>query len=155
MIRNPQLGLESIRITGAPRIWRLDSLQKQCRTGELLKHKKNEWNEKDWNMGYEHLVWDNELKYLGVKLENRIKNSKLLAKNFWILLHPYLDPTPASLRLSPPFTSGQSCWVLLYSGFINPCCRWVACAGLFWSLLHVSVWSRWWWGMMNGLWTMH
>ena len=56
VIRNPQLGLESIRIAGAPRIWRLDSLQKQCRTGELLKHEKKEWNEKDWNMGYEHLV---------------------------------------------------------------------------------------------------
>ena len=55
----------------------------------------------DWNMGYEHLVGDNELKYLGVKLETRIKNSKLLAKNFSILLHPYLDPTPASLRPSP------------------------------------------------------
>ena len=40
VIRNPQLGLESIRIVGAPRIWRLDSLQKQCRTGELLKHEK-------------------------------------------------------------------------------------------------------------------
>ena len=48
VIRNPQLGLESIRIAGAPRIWRLDPLQ--------------EWNEKDWNMGYEHLVWDNELR---------------------------------------------------------------------------------------------
>ena len=121
----------------------------------ITKTWEKEWNEKDWNMGYEHLVWDIELKYLGVKLENRIKNSKLLAKNFWILLHPYLDPTPASLRPSPPFTSGQSCWVLLYSGFVNPCCRWVACAGLFWSLLHVSVWSRWRWGMMNGLWTRH
>ena len=41
VIRNPQLGLESIRIADAPRIWRLDSLQKQCRTGELLKHEKN------------------------------------------------------------------------------------------------------------------
>ena len=40
VIRNPQLGLESIRITGAPRIWRLDLLQKQCRTGELLKLEK-------------------------------------------------------------------------------------------------------------------
>ena len=40
VIRNPQLGLESIRIVGASRIWRLDSLQKQCRTGELLKYKK-------------------------------------------------------------------------------------------------------------------
>ena len=40
VIRNPQLGLESIRIAGAPRIWRLDSLQKQCRTGELLKFEK-------------------------------------------------------------------------------------------------------------------
>ena len=33
-------------------------------------------------MRYEHLVWDIELKYFGVKLETRIKNSKLLAKNF-------------------------------------------------------------------------
>ena len=40
VIRNPQLGLESIRIAGAPRIWRLDSLQKQCSTGELLKYEK-------------------------------------------------------------------------------------------------------------------
>ena len=40
VIRNPQLGLESIRIAGAPRIWRLGSLQKQCRTNELLKHEK-------------------------------------------------------------------------------------------------------------------
>ena len=40
VIRNPQLRLESIRIAGAPRIWRLDSLQKQCRTGELLKYEK-------------------------------------------------------------------------------------------------------------------
>ena len=40
VIRNPQLGLESIQIAGAPRIWRLDSLQKQCRTGELLKLEK-------------------------------------------------------------------------------------------------------------------
>ena len=40
-IWNPQLGLESIRIAGAPRIWRLDSLQKQCRTGELLNEKNN------------------------------------------------------------------------------------------------------------------
>ena len=38
VIRNPQLGLESIRIAGTPRIWRLDSLQKQCSTGELLKY---------------------------------------------------------------------------------------------------------------------
>ena len=38
VIKNPQLGLESIRIAGAPRTWRLNSLQKQCRTGELLKH---------------------------------------------------------------------------------------------------------------------
>ena len=55
VIRNPQLGLESIRIAGAPRIWRLDSLQKQYRTGELLKHEK-EWNEKEWNIGNVHLV---------------------------------------------------------------------------------------------------
>ena len=40
VIRNPQLGLESIRIASAPRIWRLDSLQMQCRTGELLKYEK-------------------------------------------------------------------------------------------------------------------
>ena len=40
VIRNPQLGLESIRIADAPRIWRLDSLQKQCSTGELLKYEK-------------------------------------------------------------------------------------------------------------------
>ena len=40
VIRNPQLGLESIRIADAPRIWRLGSLQKQCRTGELLKLEK-------------------------------------------------------------------------------------------------------------------
>ena len=40
VIRNPRLGLESIRIAGAPRIWRLVSLQKQCRTGELLKFEK-------------------------------------------------------------------------------------------------------------------
>ena len=40
VIRNPQLGLESIRIAGAPRIWRLVSLQKQCRTSELLKFEK-------------------------------------------------------------------------------------------------------------------
>ena len=33
-------------------------------------------------MGYEHLVGDIGLKYLEVKLETRIKNSKLLAKNF-------------------------------------------------------------------------
>ena len=39
-------------------------------------------NEQDWNMGYEHLVGDIGLKYLEVKLETRIKNSKLLAKNF-------------------------------------------------------------------------
>ena len=51
VIRNHQLGLESIRIAGM-------------------------------NMGYEHLVGNNELKYLGVKLETRIENSKLLAKNF-------------------------------------------------------------------------
>ena len=37
VIRNPQLGLESIQIAGALQIWRLDSLPKQCRTGELLK----------------------------------------------------------------------------------------------------------------------
>ena len=40
VIRNPQLELESIRIAGAPRIWRLVSLQKQCRTGEILKYEK-------------------------------------------------------------------------------------------------------------------
>ena len=40
VIRNPQLGLELIRIAGVPRIWRLVSLQKQCRAGELLKHEK-------------------------------------------------------------------------------------------------------------------
>ena len=40
VIRNPQLGLESIRIAGAPRIWRLVSLQKQCKTGESLKFEK-------------------------------------------------------------------------------------------------------------------
>ena len=56
VMRNPQLGLESIRIASAPWIWRLNSLQKQCRTGELLKLKKKERNEKEWNMGYEHLV---------------------------------------------------------------------------------------------------
>ena len=33
-------------------------------------------------MGYEYLVGDIELKYLVVKLEIGIKNSKLLAKNF-------------------------------------------------------------------------
>ena len=53
VIKNPQLGLESIRIAGAPRIWRLDSLQKQCSTGELLKYEKNE---KEWNMGNVYLV---------------------------------------------------------------------------------------------------
>ena len=66
----------------------------------ITKTWEKEWNEKDWNMVYEHLVWDIELKYLGVKLKTRIKNSKLLAKNFWIFLHPYLAPTPASLRPS-------------------------------------------------------
>ena len=55
VIRNPQLGLESIRIAADPRIWRLDSLQKQCKTGELLKYEK-ELNEKEWNMGNAHLV---------------------------------------------------------------------------------------------------
>ena len=55
VIRNPQLGLETIRIAGAPRIWRLDSLQKQCRTSELLKYEKR-MNEKGWNMGNVHLV---------------------------------------------------------------------------------------------------
>ena len=45
-------------------------------------HSHEEWHEKDWCMGYEHLVGDIELKYLVVKLETRIKNSKLLAKNF-------------------------------------------------------------------------
>ena len=56
VIWNPQLGLESIRIAGAPRIWRLDSLQKQCSTGELLKYEKKEWNEKEWNMRNVYLV---------------------------------------------------------------------------------------------------
>ena len=33
-------------------------------------------------MDYEHLVGDIELKYLVVKLETRIKNSKLLQRTF-------------------------------------------------------------------------
>ena len=122
----------------------------------ITKTWEKEWNENDWNMGYEHVVWDNELRQL------RGKNLKIGSRivSFWqrtfescyILT---LSQTPASLKSFTPFSSGQSCWVPLYSGFVNPCCRWVACAGLFWSLLHVSVWSRWRWGMMNGLWTRH
>ena len=52
VIRNPQLGLETIRIAGDPRIWRLDSLQKQCRTGELLKFEKRNGMKRigTWNM---------------------------------------------------------------------------------------------------------
>ena len=43
---------------------------------------RKEWNEKDWNMGNVHLVEIMNKKDLGVKVENRMKNSKLLAKNF-------------------------------------------------------------------------
>ena len=39
-------------------------------------------NEKEWNMGNEYLVEIMNKKDLVVKLENRVKNSKLLAKNF-------------------------------------------------------------------------
>ena len=40
------------------------------------------WNEKEWNMGNVYLVEKMNKNDLVVKLENRIKNSKLLAKNF-------------------------------------------------------------------------
>ena len=43
---------------------------------------RKEWNEKDWNMGKVHFVKVMNEKNLGVKLENRMKYSKLLAKNF-------------------------------------------------------------------------
>ena len=100
------------------------------------------------------LSWDNELKYLGVKLENRIKNRKLLAKNFWILLHPYLDPTHASLRPSPFFRRVSLVEYFCTQGLLTLVAG-ESHAQAFWSLLHVSVWSRWRWGMMNGLWTRH
>ena len=43
---------------------------------------RREWNEKEWNMGNVYLVEIMNKKDLVVKLENRMKNSKLLAKNF-------------------------------------------------------------------------
>ena len=70
-------------------------------------------------MGYEHLVGDIELKYLVVKVETRIKNSKLLAKNFLIFLHPYLDPTPASLRPSPFFVGSVLLSTLCTQGLLT------------------------------------
>ena len=43
---------------------------------------RKEWNEKEWNMENVHLVEIMNKKDLVVKLGNRMKNSKLLAKNF-------------------------------------------------------------------------
>ena len=53
-------------------------------------------------------------------------------------------PEPAFLSLIS-FTSVKSCWVLLYSGFVDPCCRWASWADLFWIVLHDSctLWWRW------------
>ena len=39
-------------------------------------------NKKEWNMGKVYLVEIMNKKNLVVKLENRVKNNKLLAKNF-------------------------------------------------------------------------
>ena len=120
----------------------------------ITKTWEKEWNEKDLNMGYEHLVGDIELKYLVVKLETRIKNSKLLAKNFWIFLHPYLDPTPASLRPSPFFVGSVLLSIFCTQGLLTlvageshahacfgPCCM---------SVFEVDDDEKWWMAFGQG-----
>ena len=75
-----------------------------------------------------------------------IKNfvKELLSKRTLIIAKaiPWI-PEPAFLSLLN-FISVKSCWVLLYSGFVDPCCRWASWADLFWIVLHDCCWFwRW------------
>ena len=85
-------------------------------------------------------IWSYEV--LNVELKNFVK--ELLRKITLIIAKaiPWI-PEPAFLSLSV-LISVKSCWVLLYSGFVDPCCRWASWADLFWIVLHdyCSIW-RW------------
>ena len=77
-----------------------------------------------------------------VDIKNVVKD--LLRKRTLIIAKaiPWI-PESAFLRYLN-FISVKSCWVLLYSGFVDPCCRWASWAGLFWTVLHDGCSIRWW-----------
>ena len=66
----------------------------------------------------------------------RMLLKELLRKRTLIIVKaiPWI-PEPALLSLSVNILD-KSCWVLLYSGFVDPCCRWASWADLFWIVLH-------------------
>ena len=71
---------------------------------------------------------------LNVEIKNFVK--ELLRKITLIIVKAISwIPEPAFLSLSV-LISVKSCWVLLYSGFVDPCCRWASWADLFWIVLH-------------------
>ena len=86
-------------------------------------------------------IWFYEV--LTVEIKNFAK--ELLQKIILIIAKaiPWI-PEPAFLSLSV-LISVKSCWVLLYLGFVDPCCRWASWADLFWIVLHdgCSLWWRW------------
>ena len=121
---------------------------------ELTVHHRriNNWNLRmvGEGVGYEvswshygscHLcIWFYEV--LTVEIKNFAK--ELLRKITLIIAKaiPWI-PEPTFLSLLS-FISVKSCWVLLYWGFVDPCCRWVSWAGLFWTVLHDGF-SNWRW----------
>ena len=86
-------------------------------------------------------IWIYEV--LNVRIKNFVK--ELLHKRTLVIVKaiPWI-PEPAFLRLSVLILV-KSCWVLLYLGFVEPCCRWGSWADLFWIVLHdgCSLWWRW------------
>ena len=105
----------------------------------------------DEGVGYEvswshygscHLcIWFYEV--LTVEIKNFVKE---LLRKITLIIAKAISwiPEPTFLSLSV-LISVKSCWVLLYSGFVDPCCRWASWADLFWIVLHdgCSLWWRW------------
>ena len=85
-------------------------------------------------------IWSYEV--LNVDIKNFVK--ELLRKELWLLLKPYLESLCLHSWVLSVFISVKSCWVLLYSGFVDPCCTWASWAGLLWTVLDDRCSNRWW-----------
>ena len=80
---------------------------------------------------------------LNVDIKNFVK--ELLRKRTLSIAKaiPWI-PEPAFHKLYHFLFSVKSCWVLLYSGFVDPCCGWGSWAGLSWTVLLDYFSDRWW-----------
>ena len=133
----------SVRIVVAPWLWRLNSLFIiVVNKWNLSKFWERVWYKvHDFNMDHVSFIYG---LYEDLMVERKNLVRELLRKRTLILAKalPWI-PSLHSWVFSI-FTSVKSCWVLLYSGFFNPCCRWTSWAGLLWTVLHDDC-SNWRW----------